>query len=321
MEKPESAVNPPLVDAFRRAYSYFPSGTAIIGGVDPEDGPFGFTISTFSAVSLEPALVSFSLETGSRRLERLRRSARISISILRQDHADLARRFGRSGAGRVCDLVETSQSVPPIIEDAAAHLWCEATDFIKAGDHHIVIAAVRGVRVHGGAPLICWRRAFFGLRLEYPFLADEEALQTFIHDWQMGVLSSAAWTHSAHIAATAYHAVECNPEELFAVMKRGIINFNNCVGTVNGPDSGYHEPLTRFWSQVIAHFARKGRFNSRLEAAREAVRVFGEDRDLYTMYYSFDVARDQHARREWVPPDRQPYEWCMPEPALNPSQW
>jgi hypothetical protein len=39
---------------------------------------------------------------------------------------------------------------------------------------------------------------------------------------------------------------------------------------------------------------------------REAVHVFGEDRDRYRLYYTFDIVRDHRARREWIPPDRTP---------------
>jgi hypothetical protein len=105
------------------------------------------------------------------------------------------------------------------------------------------------------------------------------------------------------MAATAYRAFDRSAEDTFAAMKQGIVHYNACVGTVDGPDSGYHETLTRFWSRVIAEFTRRGGYASRLDAARASVGEFGEDRDLHRLYYSFDVVRDRRARREWVPPD------------------
>jgi hypothetical protein len=40
------------------------------------------------------------------------------------------------------------------------------------------------------------------------------------------------------------------------------------------------------------------------------VRLFGEDRDLPNLFYSFDVVRDRRARSEWVAPDLEPLaEW------------
>jgi hypothetical protein len=80
---------------------------------------------------------------------------------------------------------------------------------------------------------------------------------------------------------------------------------------VNGPDSGYHETLTHFWSHRIAAAVREAGTESRIDAASYAVRLFGEDRDLPFLFYSFDVVRNRRARAEWVPPDLDPLpEWC-----------
>jgi hypothetical protein len=213
-------------------------------------------------------------------LEPLRRSATFSIRILRED-------------------AESSM-------DAAVGFFCRANEILEFGDHCLVIAAVERFDAPAGHPLVLWRRTALRLHLDYPFLADSQALDSFILNWEAGVLPKAAWTHSAHVAATAYRAFDRSAGETFASMKQGIIHYNACVGTVDGPDSGYHETLTRFWSQVIAEFTHRGGYASRLDAARASVGEFGEDRDLHRMYYSFDVVRDRRARREWIPPDFSP---------------
>jgi hypothetical protein len=47
---------------------------------------------------------------------------------------------------------------------------------------------------------------------------------------------------------------------------------------------GAHETLTRFWAGTVGDFVRQCQFASRLEAVREAVRRFGEDRDRHRLY-------------------------------------
>lgn len=137
------------------------------------------------------------------------------------------------------------------------------------------------------------------------FLQSAEALETFFSDWTSGRLPKAAWTHAAHVAMAAYIAFEHAPEEAFERMKAGILHHNDAVGTANTETSGYHETLTRLWCAILGKFVCHGNFASRLEAVREAVRVFGEDRERYKLYYGFDVVNDRRARREWVRPDRQ----------------
>jgi hypothetical protein len=104
----------------------------------------------------------------------------------------------------------------------------------------------------------------------------------------------------------AYFAFDHAADATFAVMKAAILHHNTSVGTPNTEDNGYHETLTRFWSSEIGEFVRSGHFTSRLEAVRAAAAVFGAERDRFRLYYSFDVARDRRARREWVAPDLDP---------------
>jgi hypothetical protein len=191
-----------------------------------------------------------------------------------------------------------------------AKLHCRLAETKEIGDHVMIFAAVCGVEIHAGAPVVRWRHASFGLRLDYPFLGGADALENFVNAWVTGLLPKPAWTHAAHIAVSGYYAFDASADRVYDRMKRGILYFNSCVGVVNGPNSGYHETLTRFWSNTIASAVRNGRRKSRFDAAVHAVERFGEDRDLPRLFYSFDVVRDRRARVEWVPPDRSPRpEW------------
>ena len=141
-------------------------------------------------------------------------------------------------------------------------------------------------------------------RENFALLESEFQLQRFAEAWKAGKLPKAEWTHAAHVAMAAYFAVDHAAEATFAMMKAGILHHNASVGTPNTEDNGYHETLTRFWSSEIGEFVRAGRYTSRWEAVRAAVSAFGADRDRFRRFYSFDVVRDQRARREWVAPDR-----------------
>jgi hypothetical protein len=137
------------------------------------------------------------------------------------------------------------------------------------------------------------------------FLQNEMALDAFLARWKAGKLSKPEWTHTAHVAMAAYFAYDLAPEAAFQLARNGILHHNKSVGTANTEDHGYHETLTRFWSEQIGGFVRARKFTSRFAAAREAVAMFGNDRDRYKLFYSFDVPGDRRARREWVPPDRE----------------
>lgn len=139
------------------------------------------------------------------------------------------------------------------------------------------------------------------------FARSESALDEFLAAWEAGTLPKEEWTHAAHVAVAACYAFDLNPAEALSRTRRGIIHFNESAGTANTDSSGYHETLTRLWSDIIGDFVRGASCPSRFAAVLAAVERFGEDRFRHRLYYSFDVVADVNARRRWVPPDRLPF--------------
>jgi len=259
--------------AFRRATTFFPAPAVVLEVAGETLKPDGFC-----AISFDPPIVALT--------------------------------FSRSAPVLTDGEFTVSALAAPAGEGAPASLHCTSLESKEVGDHRMVLAAVHRVEIRGGSPLVNWRRASFPLRVDYPFLATSDVLDAFVSDWRRGDLPKNAWTHAAHVAVTGYYAFDRSPEATFEEMKRGIFHFNACTGVVNGPDSGYHETLTQFWSKTIARSIHDAKPESRHHAATCAVRLFGEDRDLAGLYYSFDVVRDRRARKEWRSPDQEPLaEW------------
>ena len=89
-------------------------------------------------------------------------------------------------------------------------------------------------------------------------------------------------------------------------MRERIPLYNVAVGGENTADSGYHETLTILWCQIVAEFLAPQQFATPLAAVCAATSEFGDDKKRHELYYTFDVVRDRLARRQWVPPDKQP---------------
>jgi hypothetical protein len=273
----EMKLNGSFCSAFHRAVTFFAAPhvavEAAVAALKPD---------AFCAVSFDPAVIALTFPNG----------APANGGALPE------------GEFSVSSLGEDPNGGTPV------KLHCRLLEVREIGDHRMVFAAVERAEIPGGTPSVYWRRASFRLQLDYPFLESSPALEGFIHEWHAGGLPKAAWTHAAHVAVTGYYALDNTQDDVFAIMKRGILHFNTCTGVVNGPDSGYHETLTRFWANMITHSIRDMQPGSRFEAAMGAVRLFGEDRDLPALFYSGNIVRNQHARREWVPPDQEPLpEW------------
>jgi hypothetical protein len=137
-------------------------------------------------------------------------------------------------------------------------------------------------------------------------LASEQNLTAFLAMFEDHRLPKSSWTHAAHVSVAACYLFGSDPGAVLPRMRAAIRGYNESAGTANTPTSGYHETITVFWLRMVDEFLRQSHPASRLEAARLAVTAFAEQRALHSGYYSFNVATDTRARREWVEPDLQP---------------
>jgi hypothetical protein len=137
-------------------------------------------------------------------------------------------------------------------------------------------------------------------------LATPEALASFLHSFETGTLPKTEWTHAAHVAAAAYYLHGSAFAVVHPFMRARISAFNEAVGCINGPASGYHKTLTHFWLLIVAEHLRQNPSSSRLAAAQQAVAAFGQARTLHTLYYSGDVVKDSATRHAWRESDLLP---------------
>jgi hypothetical protein len=149
------------------------------------------------------------------------------------------------------------------------------------------------------------------MRLEH--LASDEALDGFLSGFETGTLPKTEWTHGAHVAVAASYLFDSDFAAVLPLMRERICAYNLAVGTANTETSGYHETLTHFWLAIVSDFLCNRKPASCLEAVREAVAAFGEERALHKLYYSGDVVRDTAARRRWREPDLL----ALPETAIR----
>ncbi|MBO0878212.1 MAG: flavin reductase [Pseudonocardia sp.] len=116
--------------------------------------PHGMTVNSLTSVSLLPPLVLVCLGAHARSTEAVTASGRFAVNILsaRQEH--LARRFAQRGADHFAGLdISYGQCRVPVIPDAYARLDCDVDRHLAAGDHVVVIGAVRAASARAGEPL------------------------------------------------------------------------------------------------------------------------------------------------------------------------
>ncbi|HEY2672601.1 MAG TPA: flavin reductase family protein [Rugosimonospora sp.] len=122
--------------------------------------PYGTTVNAFTSLSLRPPMVLVALDQSSNLLDRLRRTRRFGVNILRSNQDALARRFAGRGGDKFRGVPWTEANGLPRLHDAIGWIACRADAFVEGGDHILVPGVVEQAVAVPGAPLAYHRRTF-----------------------------------------------------------------------------------------------------------------------------------------------------------------
>jgi flavin reductase (DIM6/NTAB) family NADH-FMN oxidoreductase RutF len=129
--------------ALRNALGRFATGIAIVTAIDPDGHPIGLTVNSFSAVSLDPALVLWCLDNNSHNLEAFRRASHHAINILAADQQDLSNRFATWPADRFVGLPwQAGIGGAPVFPGCVATFEVANQIQYAGGDHTIFVGHV-----------------------------------------------------------------------------------------------------------------------------------------------------------------------------------
>jgi flavin reductase (DIM6/NTAB) family NADH-FMN oxidoreductase RutF len=103
--------------------------------------PVGFTATSFTSVSLRPALVSFCVDRSSSSWPAIRSARHIGVHLLSQRQEGIARRFAARGIDRFGGVEwHRGPHGVALLADPLVWLVCRVTGRVDAGDHTIVLS-------------------------------------------------------------------------------------------------------------------------------------------------------------------------------------
>lgn len=139
----------------RLALGRFATGVAIVACRDAEGRRFGLTANSFSAVSLQPPLVLWSLRVVSPTLDAFLAASYFSVNVLSQTQLELARRFAEVRPDKFDEgLWSPGVDGAPLLAGCTAVFECEHISRQAAGDHVLFIGQVLRLSEAAAAPLI-----------------------------------------------------------------------------------------------------------------------------------------------------------------------
>lgn len=151
----------------RAAMRAWSAGVTVVTAVH-EGQKHGMTVNSFTSISLDPAMITISLKTGSRTYDMVTSSRKFGLTILSMEQTQISDIF----AVRFPEIedrfdgvqVETLVTGAPLIVGGLAWLDCRVVDTYYAGMNTLFIAEVVSARSFGdGQPLLYHNREYWKL--------------------------------------------------------------------------------------------------------------------------------------------------------------
>jgi 3-hydroxy-9,10-secoandrosta-1,3,5(10)-triene-9,17-dione monooxygenase reductase component len=147
-------------EALRRVFGHLPTGVTVLTAETP-GGPAGMAANSVTSVSLDPPLLLVCPAKSSTTWPAIRAAGSFCVNVMAGHHEPTTRTFARRDADRFAGVAHHRRACGPGIDDAVAWLDCAIEAEHDAGDHTIVVAAVRAVEAAPAAvPLVFLRGAY-----------------------------------------------------------------------------------------------------------------------------------------------------------------
>ncbi|MDD2922801.1 MAG: flavin reductase family protein [Anaerolineales bacterium] len=159
-------ISPAFSEELRATMRAWSAGVTVVAAAH-EGERHGMTVNSFTSISLDPATVSISLQTGSRTHEFVSKSRAFGLTMLSAQQVEISDLFaGRAETSdRFADIqTETLVTGSPLIAGGLAWLDCRVVQTFDAGMKTLFIAEVVAARSFGeGEPLIYHDRQYWKL--------------------------------------------------------------------------------------------------------------------------------------------------------------
>ena len=150
--------------ALRDTLGQFATGVTVVTTLDAAGQPVGMTVNSFNSVSLDPALILWSIDRSSLSYSAFTEGERFAVHVLKGDQQHVSNLFAGRGADKFGQVKwhQGAEGIPQL-DDCAALFHCRRAQNIEAGDHTILLGEVLEFTANGGEPLVFHRGRYRAL--------------------------------------------------------------------------------------------------------------------------------------------------------------
>ena len=152
-----------LIDSkeFRRALGNFATGVTVMTAQNSQGERVGMTANSFNSVSLDPALILWSIDKNSASYRIFAEASHFAVNVLSAAQIQLSNHFARRSEDKFAGILfEAGYGQAPILAHCSATFECEKYAVHDGGDHWIILGQVLRFSDHGRAPLLYHQGAY-----------------------------------------------------------------------------------------------------------------------------------------------------------------
>jgi flavin reductase (DIM6/NTAB) family NADH-FMN oxidoreductase RutF len=143
---------------FRNALDTYATGVTIITAAGSDGKPYGLTCNSFASVSLNPALVLWSLVLYSASLNIFQSASHFAVNVLGVSQQALANEFAKSSDEKFIGVGwSPGLGDAPLLGESVANFQCRSVNRYYGGDRVIFLGAVEAYSYNHKEPLLLAR--------------------------------------------------------------------------------------------------------------------------------------------------------------------
>jgi len=141
----------------KKSLGMFSTGITIVTTVDQNGNPIGMTVNSFASVSLNPALVLWSIDKKQPSFDIFLNANGYAVNILSKNQNHLSLNFSSPIEEKFKNVKwNLSELGHPIIHDTLAWFDCIKWNYYDGGDHQILVGEVVSHHHQENEPLLYW---------------------------------------------------------------------------------------------------------------------------------------------------------------------
>lgn len=148
---------------FKQAMQCWASGVTVVTTYSEKYGLQGMTVSAFSSVSADPALILCCVNDEADSMKGIDMSQIFAVNILAQTQQHVSNQFagGCTQEERFAfNAWHTAVTGAPLLNESLMSLDCKLVEKVRTGSHWILIGEVQACESRSGNPLLYYRAAY-----------------------------------------------------------------------------------------------------------------------------------------------------------------